>query len=596
MSDRPIALLRRLFFRRFFDNDLVSPNGSGFDNMGLVFAALAVPGLLAAAPLLFKYMNRYITPGRRLLMGLDDKFFFLALSMTVMGIVTVVEWDALALDVRDIAILGPLPIARRTLVAAKLGALGLFILAFAAAVTAIPSIVHPLVLLGTLQIGLAQGVWLMSVQAAVSLAAVAFAFFTILGIREVIVLLLGARWFRRVAVLVQFILVLALVTALLLLPGHRSVSREVLPTGGVAVTLSPPMWFLGLSESLTGRGVLDSPQVASPRGKAYWTPREANSSRADYLWYMPVFDRLAGIGLVALAIAALVAVGGYALETRRLVRRASLARSSLPRWLVRGVSRAIGKTVVRDPIAQGTFFFTLQALARGTSQRFYLAAFGALAFAAIVILVPLDEVQRAWRLSAEPTAALLALQMVLVFCLVWGLRFVFSMPAELCANWMFRVAWAGQPGRYFSGVRRAVFMLAMVLLLALAPLHALLWGWQVAAVHLAVGTLAAGLMVEAAFVGLRALPFTRAYGSTGTFKFLWPLYHGAFLLCTLVFGRLEAWSLRTPARAEALAATLGAAVVGVALYRARRASRYSEIVFDAPDERATQRLGLSVDV
>jgi hypothetical protein len=139
-------------------------------------------------------------------------------------------------------------------------------------------------------------------------------------------------------------------------------------------------------------------------------------------------------------------------------------------------------------------------------------------------------------------------------------------------------------------------MLAMVLLLALAPLHALLWGWQVAAVHLAVGTLAAGLMVEAAFVGLRALPFTRAYGSTGTFKFLWPLYHGAFLLCTLVFGRLEAWSLRTPARAEALAATLGAAVVGVALYRARRASRYSEIVFDAPDERATQRLGLSVDV
>jgi hypothetical protein len=278
------------------------------------------------------------------------------------------------------------------------------------------------------------------------------------------------------------------------------------------------------------------------------------------------------------------------------MRRTSVARSSLPRWLVRAFSSAVGKTVVRDPIARATFFFTLQTLSRGTSQRFYLAAFGALALAAMTFLVPVDELQRSWRLSTEPAAALLLLQMVLVFCLVWGLRFVFAMPAELRANWMFRVMWAGQPGRYFSGVRRAVFMLAMVPLLALAPLHARLWGWQVAAVHFALGTLAAGLLVEAAIFDLRALPFTRAYGSTGTFKFLWPLYHGAFLLCTLVFGRLEEWALRTPGRAEGLAAALGVTIVGVVLYRARRTRAWADIVFDAPDERATQRLGLSADV
>ena len=208
MSDRPTGLLRRLFFRRFFDNDLISPNGGGFDNMGIVFAALAVPGLLAAAPLIFEYMNRYITPGRRLLMALDDKFFCLALSMVVMGIVTVVEWDALALDERDVR--DPRPAADRAADAAstaKLGAIGLFIVAFAAAINAIPSIVYPLVLFGTLQISLAHGVWLMGVQAVVSLAAVAFAFFAILGLREVIVLLVGARWFRRLVVLVQFVLV-----------------------------------------------------------------------------------------------------------------------------------------------------------------------------------------------------------------------------------------------------------------------------------------------------------------------------------------------------------------------------------------------------
>ena len=596
MSDRPPDLLRRLFFRRFFDNDLVSPNGSGFDNMGLVFAALAVPGLLSAAPLMFTYMNRYITPGQRLLMALDDKFTFLSLSMIVMGIVTVVEWDALALDARDTANLGPLPIPRRTLLAAKLGAIGLFILAFAAAINAAPAVVYPLVVYGTLQLSLARGLWLMIVFAAVSLAAVAFAFFAVLGLRETLVSLVGTRLFRRVSALVQSVLVLTLVTAFLLLPGHRGVSESMLQAGGPALSLSPPMWFLGLSESLTGRGVLDAPQVVSPRGTTYWSPQAAARQRADYLSHLPVFDRLAGIGLIALAVAALVAVGGYALETRRLVRRASVARSSLPRWLVRAVSSAARKTVVRDPLARATFYFTLQALARGTSQRFYLAGFGALAFAAIAVLVPLGDLQQAWRLSSEPTGALLALQMVLVVCLVWGLRFVFSVPAELRANWIFQVMWTRQPGRYFSGIRRAVFALAMIPLLALVPLHVLLWGWPIAAVHLVFGTLAAGLLVEAALVGVRALPFTRAYGSTGTFKFLWPLYHGAFLLCTLVFGRLEALALRTPGRAEGLAAALGVAVAGVALARARRATTWTDVVFDAPDDRATQRLGLSGDV
>ena len=114
MSDQgSVGLLRRIFFRRFFDNDLISPSGDEHENVSLVFALLAVPGLLAAVPLLLKYMDPYILPGHRLLIALDDKFTCLALSMIVMGIVTLVEWDALVLDVRDIAILGPLPLMRR---------------------------------------------------------------------------------------------------------------------------------------------------------------------------------------------------------------------------------------------------------------------------------------------------------------------------------------------------------------------------------------------------------------------------------------------------------------------------------------------------
>ena len=65
--------LRRLFFRRFFDNEVLAPNGGGEDKIGLVYAALVVPGFLITAPLLMKFDNRYISAGRRMIIALDDK-------------------------------------------------------------------------------------------------------------------------------------------------------------------------------------------------------------------------------------------------------------------------------------------------------------------------------------------------------------------------------------------------------------------------------------------------------------------------------------------------------------------------------------------
>ena len=44
-------------------------------------------------------------------------------SMLVMALIAAVQWDALALDERDTAILGPLPVAPRDIGRAKLSAL-----------------------------------------------------------------------------------------------------------------------------------------------------------------------------------------------------------------------------------------------------------------------------------------------------------------------------------------------------------------------------------------------------------------------------------------------------------------------------------------
>ena len=56
---------------------------------------------------------RALTPGQAAVLSLNDKFFYLALAMIVTALVAASQWDALAIDPRDAAILEPLPVARR---------------------------------------------------------------------------------------------------------------------------------------------------------------------------------------------------------------------------------------------------------------------------------------------------------------------------------------------------------------------------------------------------------------------------------------------------------------------------------------------------
>lgn len=587
-------LLARHFFRRFFDNDLVSPHGDGHENLALVFAALAVPGLFVSGLLVFEYFNPLDSPAQRMLFALDHKFLCLACSMIVMALVTLVEWDALALDARDLAILGPLPIERGVLVRANLGALALFVAAFAVAVNAIPIIVYPVLLAGNLPISLARVLWLMIVHAATAVAAGAFAFLAFLALREVLRSLLGARLFRRVSVVVQFVSVLALVTALLLLPGLSSnISSSVLSKGGLALYLSPPMWFLGLYETLSAGAVLGAAGVDVPRRFDLWRIAADRHARSVYLGHEAVFHELAGIALAALAIAGIVAIGGYALHARH-VGQPSVSESALRRWVRRTASFVAARLVVRHPVAQAGFFFTLQTLARSASHRLYMAGWLSVAFAVSVVMVAPVDVRQALQLSATPRR-LLALQMVLSFFLLAGLRVVFTVPAELRANWAFQVCWAGDFKRYLTGVRRAVgIAIVLPLFAALVPLHALLWGSRIAAVHLACGWLASLILVEALLLHFRKLPFTCSYLSgKGNLRMFWPLYLLTFATYTYGFASLERLALETGGRSTAMVVGLCTVLGALVAYRHWLFRRRPDIIFDEPPEPATQALGLS---
>jgi hypothetical protein len=138
-------LLARLFLRRFLENDLISPDADRLEILSLACAALMTSGVFVTIFLSLGYLSSpFPMPRQTAVQMLRVQFLYDTWSMTVMALVAVSVWDALALDSRDTSILGPLPVARGVIVRAKVSALIMFSASFAVALNLAPGIIHPI--------------------------------------------------------------------------------------------------------------------------------------------------------------------------------------------------------------------------------------------------------------------------------------------------------------------------------------------------------------------------------------------------------------------------------------------------------------------
>lgn len=604
-------ILTAHFFDRLLCNDLLAPNGEAQASLAFVLAGLAVPGLWLSLGLVFSYSSPFIAPSERLLMALHHKYQFISVSMIVMALVATLQWDAVGLDARDLANLGPLPVPPGALLRAKVLALLMLMAAFAVALNAIPSLAFPAAYLSLVPIGLARAAWLSLVHALVTLAAAAFGFGVVLALRSALLVFAGPRLFRRLSTGVQFLAVLALITLFFLIPIGTSRVLPALERPSTAAIASPPLWFLGAYERLTAPGLLGDPQLLAHTRWNLWMKtrrrlspdspvldkilfRPEDEARARYRRLLPILGRLgrqafAGSALVW-GLAALLFLVSHRRHASRL-REAMAVNVGRGAGTRRLFARAAAALLVRDPVGQAGFFFTLHALVRSGKHRLHVAAYLALGIA-------LASVTAAGSLASgtpSPNLApsLLALQMTLAFCTIAGLRAVVAVPADLRLNWVFRACWTGGLNRYLAGVRRAVVAGVVVpLLVMLLPLHVSWWGWPLALRHLAIGLLASLILVEAAFLGCRKLPFTCPYVAKGTLKFLWPAYLAAFLASTSLLAWLERPALEDDRRLLTLAGTLAAAWLTLRLSAAWRLRKKAPVLFEEEIDPAAVALGL----
>jgi len=551
------SLLVRHFLRRFLDNDLLSPNADRHEVIATACAALVAPGLAATVLLSFKYQFVFNPPGVTSLLALDDKVLYFGCSMTIMALVAAVTWDALSLDARDAAILGTLPVSRWTIVRAKAVAVILFASTFAIALNLLPSLMYPALLPGrALPVGLRGFLQLIAAHGFISALSGAFGFLAVLSFRELLRALLGSAWSRQASAIVRGTLVVFLATVFLLLPVLSSnVARLRLSPESSAPVVMPPLWFLGLHETLAG-GVLDG----LPRQDLHPFFRQADAeATASYRGHGPLFRRLAGTAVAASAVLLLVAVAAYAWNSRR----PSDVRGTRRRRGHSVVARAAGRLLlVRHPLSRAGFFFALQTLSRSAPH--HLAAMTSVAVGLAIAAVSLRGVDL--RLVPIPLVAFVP-QTVLIVATAIGFRHAVRVPADPRANWHFVLSWSGDERPYVSGVKRAALVrLTLPVLLVLLPVEVVLLGPAVALAHFACGLLIGLLLLELLLLDLRRLPFVSSFAPAENLWGWAGIYLLTFLGSVYAIASLERFSFTEPGRTSVLLAwTLVAVIVAHAL-------------------------------
>lgn len=468
--------LLRHFLLRFFDSDLVTTPGQ---SAGAIIGAISLllPWFpLFVGPLRFKYahFSRLPAPEPYRLALRGDELWLITMVMAAIGLLTAIKWQSLFPGLRDYRVLGSLPLRARQIFAAKLT--GLLLIAGAAVllVAAPPSLIFPALSGGRWAYQPSLGARMLA-QAASFAAASGFLFFGLVALQGVLLNVLRGRAFARVTAWLQGFLVAVMLIMLVLSFSIQSQTAARLLQPALARWL-PPVWFLGLEQSLSG-----DPD--------------------------PPMQALAHRALDALALSFALVLATYLASYRRhraLMMEGAGAPEKSRRW-----PGAIFDRLVPNPRQQAVISFVARTLAGSGQHRMILMAYGGFGLAILLSgMIGLESLAGPGRLAA---ACFVYAHVILLVFLLIGLRHLFALPTELKANWMFQLTEGEGRRDWMLAVDHLVLFCAAVAMLALPfPLELRLLGWRAPAEALLFAMVAL-LCYESLFAEWEKLPFTCSY-------------------------------------------------------------------------------------
>jgi hypothetical protein len=392
----------------------------------------------------------------------------------------------------------------------------------------------------------------------------AWTILAVVTLRGFVALVVPGAVFRRVGPIMQGGLILGFLAWFVALPQFLEAGRGIFARGGWMRDASPPMWFLGLYETVIGQ-----PQPA---------------------FHALARSALLATGLTALAVIVLL----LATPARRQADvQASSVKLAGTRSARGGLVEGLARLLLPRPRGRGVLRFTLAALGRSATHRIYLfgAVGAALAWSASGFIWVYGR--EGLRGFSAPVAPLLVMQQIVVLFVAVAIRFGIGIPLTLPANWLFRATQAAGVREYFLGTRVAALVVSMLPVLLLLPLHALLWTWDIVVYHFGVGCLYAVFVVELLFNTQAKIPFTAPYVSGSIrLKTRWWLYFCGAWMLTAIPTFYEARALRFGQGGAFFPLTLALLAAGLSAIRGRRERAALGLTFDEVPEDAVQTLGL----
>ncbi|WP_158822961.1 hypothetical protein [Granulicella sp. S156] len=478
----------------------------------------------------------------------------ISMTMLVIGLITVVSWDAAFPDRRDVLVLAPLPIAPRTILCAKVAAsvaiLGIAVLTL----NTLPSI-ECAVVLGTHH-GSYGGVLRSFAAYWFTLAAAsAFLYCSVLTVQGFSALLLPRRVFLRLSAILQLVAFGLFLAAYFLQPDLPTYALMAAPENHQALMRFPCFWFFALGDELNG------------------TLPPALMWLAWRAWI--------GLGFAVSGAAASLLLC-YVRTLRKTVEEPDLVPAAGGLHWAPHFGSSLQTAIA---------LFCIRSLTRSRQHRVAFAFYLAIVFAIALSLV---RTALAASVHGPPTMDFMLCTFLMMSFAVVGLRNVFSLPISLTANWVLRITQLHPTQKYLAATRWSLILFAALpvwigsalLSFSFRPLHEI-------AAHLAVLALLGFIFADLSLIGFYKVPFTCSYlPGKSNIQFVFWGFLALFLPLAMLGAEYERRVLNDPVRFSCVIGALVAVALGLWAfnrYRAKSAVLYFE---ELPEEVITT-LGLT---
>ena len=442
-----------------------------------------------------------------------EKTYFLTVMMTLVGILFTIMWDNLTPDHRDYFNFSALPLGRGTIYISKLASIVVLVVLTTMVFNIFSTFIFSFYL--TRQSNL-NPVKIGTIHLITHFMAYLFIFFFIAGFQGIIRALCNLKWYRHLSTLIQTVFIAFFITTLIWFPTVYPLLSSLKKESSLLVYLFPPLWFVGWGETLMGR--IDS---------TFWTYRY----------------------IIILAFA--LPVGLYLLSIPRFFRK-HLKNRQIPRDILKPskvktfLKKEFDSLILRNSLERGIFYFSLKTLNRCRKQKMQLLTFVVLP--AILIFITLTILYLKFEASFFKTINiyLIAVPLILIFFLVWGMRMTITHGVHPPANWIFILKNQNDNHSFLSGVRKAfTFSIILPLMIALFFVYLYLWNLPAAAGHTLYCLACFSLLMNLAFLHYSGLPFIDSTGKTNG-KISGFAFFTGLLVFSYLFSRLGLFLLRNP--------------------------------------------------